>query len=362
MTACPAISAACPITEIFERKGGLCRLSAFLKREKGGLFFGRGKPLRKGAYAELYPHPRRAGAQSEKHRRRRSVASDRRHRRRVRFGQVVAGAGRAVRRGLAPLFRGALRLHAAADDAGRQGAGGRDLIRPRGAGAAPAPRRARHPQHLRHGHRASQQPAPAVFPPRLSPLPQRALSAAHPRRGGGRAAHLPRLRGAVLRPLGGGTLLQRRRGVQGVRRHGHRAHGGQEHPRPRRQPDHRRRRRRPLEQPHVVADDGRLPRHGGAHGRSLQRPHRRGKAHRLRRPRRKEAHSLPRQKRRRSHRARLHLLQRRAHRRKRPCQGQRRERHEAGGKIPAAGRLPRLRRLPPVRSRPRAPRARHLSG
>ena len=156
--------------------------------EKGGLFFGRGKPLRKGAYAKLYPHPRRAGAQSEKHRRRRSVASDRRHRRRVRFGQVVAGAGRAVRRGLAPLFRGALRLHAAADDAGCQGAGGRDLIRPRGAGAAPAPRRARHPQHLRHGHRAFKQPAPALFPPRLSPLPQRALSAAHPRRGGGSPA------------------------------------------------------------------------------------------------------------------------------------------------------------------------------
>ena len=54
------------------------------------------------------------------------------------------------------------------------------LYVPAGAGAAPAPRRAGHPQHVRHGHRAAQQPAADVLPPCQPSLPQRALSAAVP--------------------------------------------------------------------------------------------------------------------------------------------------------------------------------------
>ena len=47
---------------------------------------------------------------------------------------------------------------------------------------------------------------------------------------------------------------------------------------------------------------------------------------------------------------------------KRPCQGQGREGHEAGGKILEDRPLPRLRRHPPVRGRPRAPAAGHRPG
>lgn len=48
------------------------------------------------------------------------------------------------------------------------------------AGAAPAPRRARHPQHIRHGHRAFEQPASDVLTFSQPPLPERALRPTFP--------------------------------------------------------------------------------------------------------------------------------------------------------------------------------------
>ena len=47
---------------------------------------------------------------------------------------------------------------------------------------------------------------------------------------------------------------------------------------------------------------------------------------------------------------------------KRPGQGEGREGHEAGGKVPQAGTLPRLRRHPPVGGGPGAQAAGHLPG
>ena len=61
----------------------------------------------------------------------------------------------------------------AAFDAGVKGERGRGAVRPRRAGAAPAPRRAGHPQHVRYGHGAFKQPAPAVLALSLPPLPER---------------------------------------------------------------------------------------------------------------------------------------------------------------------------------------------
>ena len=55
-------------------------------------------------------------------------------------------------------------------------------------------------------------------------------------------------------------------------------------------------RRRPVEQPDVVADDRRLPRDGRAHRRALPRSDRARKGHRFPRPGGKEAYFLPRQK------------------------------------------------------------------
>lgn len=48
-----------------------------------------------------------------------------------------------------------------------------------------------HPQHLWHRHRAAEQPAADVFPPCQPPLPQRALSCAHPGRGRGQELICP---------------------------------------------------------------------------------------------------------------------------------------------------------------------------
>jgi len=57
------------------------------------------------------------------------------------------------------------------------------------------PRCAGHPQHLWHRHRTAEQPAPDVLPLGVPPLPQRALFAAQPGRGGRKTAALPHLRG-----------------------------------------------------------------------------------------------------------------------------------------------------------------------
>ena len=48
----------------------------------------------------------------------------------------------------------------------------------------PAARRAGHSQHLRHWHRAAEQPAADVLPLGVPPLPQRSLPAAQPGCGG----------------------------------------------------------------------------------------------------------------------------------------------------------------------------------
>ena len=71
----------------------------------------------------------------------------------------------------------ALDLYPPPHDAGGQGFGGGSAAHSRRPGASSATRRARHPQHLRHGHGTSKQPAAAVFPPSEPPLPQWALSA-----------------------------------------------------------------------------------------------------------------------------------------------------------------------------------------
>ena len=52
---------------------------------------------------------------------------------------------------------------------------GRGAVCPSGAGAASEPGRAGHPQHVRHGNRAAEQPAAHVLPPRKPPLPERRL-------------------------------------------------------------------------------------------------------------------------------------------------------------------------------------------
>ena len=58
----------------------------------------------------------------------------------------------------------------------------------------------------------------------------------------------------------------------------------------------------------------------------------------------------------------LYLFQCGLHRGERPGQGQGREGHEAGGKVPEGGYLPGLPRHAPVRGRPRAAAAGHLAG
>ena len=280
-------------------------------------------------YGRPYRNPRCAGAQSQKYQRRRAVERNCWRCGRFGLGQIFARAGRAVRRGLASLSRGALDLHAPPHDPGGKGTGRRNFICPRRACAAPAPRCARDPQHVRHGHGTFEQPAPHVFPSGKSPLSQRALRSPYPRRCRRAGARLPRVRRKVLCALGRGARVQQPGRVSDVRRHGHCAHGGQEHARARRNAHHRRGRRCPVELAHVVAHDRRVPRHGRAHGRALLRAHRAGEGHCVQRPRRKEAHIVPCQELRRRHRARLHLLQRGIHGGERALQGQGRERHEA---------------------------------
>jgi len=95
-----------------------------------------------------------------------------------------------------------------------------------------------HPQHLRHGYGIAQQPAVDVLPFGQPPLPQRALSAADPGGGRRKGTGLPGMRYAFLCPQRGGTFLQFPGRVPGVRRYGHGAPGGPEHPGARRVPDH----------------------------------------------------------------------------------------------------------------------------
>ena len=166
----------------------------------------------------------------------------------------------------------------------------------------------RHPQHIRHRDGASELPAAHVLAPCQPPLPERALSAADARRRRREGARLPGLRRALLRAVRRGAGLQLPGRVPALRRHGNRADGRPCNARPGRLADHRRRRRGPVEQPDVVADDRRLPGDGRAHGRALPRPDGAGKGHRLPRPGREKAHLLPRQKLQSGGRAGLHLL------------------------------------------------------
>ncbi len=125
-----------------------------------------------------------------------------------------------------------------------------------------------------------------------SPLPQRPLSAAH--LGGSRRARalLPGMRRKVLRPVRGRTVLQFAGRVSLLRRHGHGAHGGYRIAGAGRQPDHRRRGGRPVENADVVADDRRVPRHGRADRRALSGADGGGKGDRLSRPGGEKAHFL----------------------------------------------------------------------
>ena len=114
-----------------------------------------------------------------------------RNRGRVRLGQVLARARRAVCRGVTPVSRGALHLHPPPHDAGIEGERGRGSVCSRRARTASAPRRTGYPQHVWHGHGAAEQPAADVFPPcqrtaartgiisrrRLRSLPERSWSA-----------------------------------------------------------------------------------------------------------------------------------------------------------------------------------------
>ncbi len=60
------------------------------------------------------------------------------------------------------------------------------------------------------------------LPPCQPPLPQRALSCAHPGRGRRAGADLPRMRGPLLRPFGGRACLQQPGCLPHLRRHRHR--------------------------------------------------------------------------------------------------------------------------------------------
>ena len=149
----------------------------------------------------------------------------------VRLGQILPGAGGAVCRGVPALSGGPVHLYPAADDPGGQGGCGRGALRSRGAGAASAARRAGHPQHLRHGNGAAEQPAADVLPAGQPPLPQRALSAADP--GGGRRNRSWSARNAArtFTPRSAEELAFNSQGAcRDLRRHGHCAHGGPEPP------------------------------------------------------------------------------------------------------------------------------------
>ncbi len=168
------------------------------------------------------------------------------------------------------------------------------------------------------------------------------------------------MRREVLCALRRRTRLQQPGRLPVLRGNGHRAHGGQEHPRTRREPDHRRGSGRTVELADVVADDGRMPRDGRADGRALPRTDGQGKGDRVRRPRRKKAYPVPRKKFGRGDRARLYLLQCRLYGGKRPLESKGRERHEAGGALSETAALPRLRRDAPQRKGARAESARHF--
>ena len=163
------------------------------------------------------------------------------------------------------------------------------------------------------------------------------------------------MRGPFLRPQRGRAGLQQPGGLPHLRRHRRGPGGGPVHPGAGRLPDHRPGGGSPLEQPHVVTDDRRLPGDGGAHRRPLPGSDGRGEGYRLRRPRGEKAHPLPREELQRCGGAGLYVFQRRPHGGKRPVQGEGREGHEARGEIPEGGRVPGLRRLPPVRGGPRRP-------
>ena len=144
-----------------------------------------------------HPGAGRAGAQPEEHRRRCAAPQDRRHCGRVRFRQVLAGAGGPLRRGLPPLSGGPFHLYPPPDDPGRKGAGGRDPLCSRRTGPPPAARRARNAFHLWHHDRAFEQPAPDVLPAVPLPLPRLRLhGAAQPEHCGRDPALLPPVRRA----------------------------------------------------------------------------------------------------------------------------------------------------------------------
>lgn len=191
-----------------------------------------------GHYERPYRSPRRAGAQSEKYQRRYPSREDHRHCRGVRFGKIVARSWRALRGRLPAVSGIPLHVYAAAHDHRGESRCRRGALCPGGARPTAAARRGGHPQHLRHGDRAPEQPPPHVFPPRQPPLPPRALSAAVAGRRGGTAPYLSRVRRRILRALRGRARLQQSGRVPRLRGHRRGAHRGPGFPHSRREPHH----------------------------------------------------------------------------------------------------------------------------
>ena len=88
------------------------------------------------------------------------------------LGKIVGIAGVCGR--VAPVSRSPLHLYPPQNDAGVQSQRGRGAVCPRRTGAASASRRAGYPQHVRHGHRVTQQSAADVLASIQPPLPERA--------------------------------------------------------------------------------------------------------------------------------------------------------------------------------------------
>ncbi len=154
------------------------------------------------------------------------------------------------------------------------------MSRRAGAAPAPPPRRAGHPQHLRHRHGAAEQPAADVFPPCQPPLPQRALSARRPWPWPPGRSWSARMRRAFYAPSAEELAFNsqgacRTCGGTGTVRTGDRATLV---------PDESLTIDEGAVAPwnsDVVADDRCLPRHGGAHRRAVPRPDRCGERDRL---------------------------------------------------------------------------------
>ena len=270
-------------------------------------------------------HHRRAGAQSQACGRTGANRQDGGRRGRLRLGQIVARARRALRGRLTPLSGRTLHLHAPAHRTERRSEARRDRACAAGTRAAPAAERAGYPQHFRHDERTAQQPAPHDIPLGQLHLPERPYARPDAECRARTAGHLPGVRRRSAGARRGGPRIQLGRRVPHLLRHGHCAHGGRLHADRRPEPDDRTGCGRAVALAHVVGHGGRVPRDGRAHRRTVQRPHRPRKRDCAARARGKTAHHVPPEEAEPRGRNGLHLLQRRAHRAQCARQSERRE-------------------------------------